>query len=370
MSPASTTISEVVAAVAHRRRRDVLRILGENERISDHALASAVAEIESERGKAHADAETVAIALYHTHLPKLADAGLIEYDETSGSIRRTEHPAWRGGLERVLGSPGDDEGREWDRLFRTLTAPRRWAVVSILAGRRAPVSVSDLATLLAAREAGVSPLDVPRAGRRPVAISLRHVHLPMLADVGLIEYDEASNAVAPSAPLRMDDRSPGLALDAGTEETRIVGRDAILARQRALLNRADDELFLVVASRDALGDDTLATLRAAVDRGASVYFGSPDATLRAIVRERVPGAVVWEPRGWSNEPDGGEASLVRLASSDRESALLATRQPGGGRAAETAIVADDGDDPLVVLVAELVDEWVARLDGSCTPLTG
>lgn len=33
------------------------------------------------------DTDEVAISLYHTHLPKLADAGLIEYDERSRTVR-------------------------------------------------------------------------------------------------------------------------------------------------------------------------------------------------------------------------------------------------------------------------------------------
>lgn len=260
MSPSTTTVFDVFDAIAHRRRRHTLRLLGENDRLSDRALSSAIAAIEARREESHADADTVAVSLHHTHLPKLVDAGLIE-------------------------------------------------------------------------------------------------------------YDEAANAVVASAALRPGDRSPGVGIDAaGTDDSRIEGRDAILSRQRAVVNRADDELFLVVNSRDALGDDTLATLRAAVERGASVYFGSPDGTLRAVVRERVPGAVVWEPRGWSRGSDEREASLVCLASADREDAMLATRERGEEHAAATAIAAADSDDPLVVLISELVDERVGRLDESRTQL--
>ena len=49
------------------------------------------------------DTDDVAISLYHTDLPKLADAGLVEYDERSRTVR------YRGGgvIEEAVDAPGD-----------------------------------------------------------------------------------------------------------------------------------------------------------------------------------------------------------------------------------------------------------------------
>ncbi|WP_115865105.1 DUF7344 domain-containing protein [Halorussus litoreus] len=38
------------------------------------------------------DRETVATALHHVHLPKLADAGLLDYDAGSNTVRFDRHP--------------------------------------------------------------------------------------------------------------------------------------------------------------------------------------------------------------------------------------------------------------------------------------
>lgn len=63
-----------------------------------------------------------------------------------------------------------------------LASARRRAVLRYLAGRPGDlVSVADLADRLASGE--------PTASRREVATSLHHVHLPKLADAGVIRYD-------------------------------------------------------------------------------------------------------------------------------------------------------------------------------------
>ena len=45
-----------------------------------------------EADRANDQYDTVAIALHHIHLPKLASYGLIDYDAQSGTIRYDRHP--------------------------------------------------------------------------------------------------------------------------------------------------------------------------------------------------------------------------------------------------------------------------------------
>ena len=47
------------------------------------------------------DTDEVAIALYHTHLPKLADVGLIDYDVRSRTVRYRDDEAIEACLDRL-----------------------------------------------------------------------------------------------------------------------------------------------------------------------------------------------------------------------------------------------------------------------------
>lgn len=72
------------------RRRQVLRVLIENgdSGIDLDQLISALLEQEqAEDGPQASDPAQLALTLHHLHLPKLAQAGIIEYDARSHAIR-------------------------------------------------------------------------------------------------------------------------------------------------------------------------------------------------------------------------------------------------------------------------------------------
>lgn len=75
-----------------------------------------------------------------------------------------------------------------DERYDLLAAERRRLVVDALAERSAPVALDDLAEAVAEREADES------AAQR-VAVSLHHVHLPLMADLGILDYDTGANRV-------------------------------------------------------------------------------------------------------------------------------------------------------------------------------
>lgn len=79
-----------------------------------------------------------------------------------------------------------------DDLFDALSHARRRFVLQHLRSSDRPVSVDDLSSELAAWEDDASSNHA--SGR--VALSLLHVHLPKLADAGLVEYDEQWRRVA------------------------------------------------------------------------------------------------------------------------------------------------------------------------------
>lgn len=86
----SSLESELLALLANERRRQLLAVLEESEAPVDcETLARRVAERESELDRPsprHSD--RVAITLWHNHLPKLDEAGLVRFDPD----RRTVTP--------------------------------------------------------------------------------------------------------------------------------------------------------------------------------------------------------------------------------------------------------------------------------------
>lgn len=84
------SIDESLSLLSNRRRRDVLYRLSEAEVTSVDSLAATIAAREASvpaEQLPEDDRKRVQVDLYHTHLPKLADRGLIEYDARSGTVR-------------------------------------------------------------------------------------------------------------------------------------------------------------------------------------------------------------------------------------------------------------------------------------------
>lgn len=84
-----------------------------------------------------------------------------------------------------------------DEYYRLIAAERRREVVDVLSGRSEPIELSDLAAGIAARERGTEPEE---RFVEQVAVTLHHVHLPKLADAGVIGYDPSAGRI---------DRCPG-----------------------------------------------------------------------------------------------------------------------------------------------------------------
>lgn len=83
-SPAS--IDEVFALLSDQRRRLLLQVMRSyEEELTLPDAAEEVATLETGRSVVNISAECVAdvyLSLYHDHLPRLVDAGLLEYDQS------------------------------------------------------------------------------------------------------------------------------------------------------------------------------------------------------------------------------------------------------------------------------------------------
>lgn len=90
---------DVVRLLASRRRRELLRYLREHpdEAVDLTALVSGVRERCREAGGADAQTE-IQVRLHHSDLPKLEDAGVVEYDQAGSRVIYEGHD----GVETLL----------------------------------------------------------------------------------------------------------------------------------------------------------------------------------------------------------------------------------------------------------------------------
>lgn len=88
-STVTDSLQSVFEALAARRRRLALSVLVEREPPIDvGTLSQAVAEREGSTPDDRA-VHHVQMSLHHAHLPKLADAGLVEYDWERGIVEES-----------------------------------------------------------------------------------------------------------------------------------------------------------------------------------------------------------------------------------------------------------------------------------------
>jgi hypothetical protein len=125
----------------------------------------------------------VRVSLVHNHLPRLAESGMLEWDGETVTLV-DEAPLPTRDLS-VLLAASDAQ----NRLLEVLVHPVRIQLYTILRERNGPLSVEQLATELAGREAvSLSSTDEAR-------IALYHAHLPAMDDVGALEFDRQSGTV-------------------------------------------------------------------------------------------------------------------------------------------------------------------------------
>lgn len=74
-------------SVARERRRRVLAYLREAETTTKSLTAVVDAVIERKTNSPTPDRESVRLDLYHVHLPLLDDAGVVDFDNTSETVR-------------------------------------------------------------------------------------------------------------------------------------------------------------------------------------------------------------------------------------------------------------------------------------------
>lgn len=173
------TITQSIAALSDGARRRIVRILhGSSGAVSVQNLADQLADATSANPS---DAESIRIRLHHVHLPKLADHGLVSWDERERTVSATDHPVYGSG--RIEGLPTDDGE---DAITEALTDDRRREILAIVTSRNGAITREALARTLARRETDRRPA---KSLIENIELQLHHRHLPKLDEAGLVEYD-------------------------------------------------------------------------------------------------------------------------------------------------------------------------------------
>ncbi|GAA0534913.1 hypothetical protein GCM10008994_07310 [Halorubrum ejinorense] len=111
---------ELFSLLSNPRRRFILQYLNRNrEGIRLQALATEVAAWENETDPddlTDKQEKRLYVSLHQTHIPKLEEAGIVEYDGDSGEIRLTDRGT---DVNRYLDAdaPGGEEPRQWGRYY-------------------------------------------------------------------------------------------------------------------------------------------------------------------------------------------------------------------------------------------------------------
>ncbi|WP_049951826.1 DUF7344 domain-containing protein [Halostagnicola larsenii] len=179
-NPLSEIPPECYAVLRHPRRLRILEILGGFDR--GVPLAELVTEIRIRSGSTGPDQPTEAdirTSLVHAHLPKLADYGVIEWDGETASVG-SNAPIPPMNVAALLEACSSTD----EKLLETIVHPVRLPALRVLQERGRACSIDVLASQLAALGGGAL------SDKETATIALHHSHLPALADIGVLEYED------------------------------------------------------------------------------------------------------------------------------------------------------------------------------------
>lgn len=136
------------------------------------------------------------VNLHHVHLPRLVDSELVELDTDDDTVTLADHPVFGdSGIRKVIKGDTSTTPESVDTLFAAIADARRRTIFDVLSHQYQPIQVETLAHDIGTREQDTTGQNVTPATVEQILISLQHVHLPMLAEADLIEYDTDEQTV-------------------------------------------------------------------------------------------------------------------------------------------------------------------------------
>lgn len=190
--PTGDAMAQLGVVAARPTHRAILTCLWLHGDLDLHDLATRV--VSRRRGVPVADVpaerrQRLIADLHHRYLPRLAAVDLVERDgdAVSPSIGARSPIGRLMPLDAGSGADGT-----WEAVAALLAEDCRRRIVAALDDAEGALAVRPLAEILAAAERSDGPTtDDPVWS---LAVALHHVHLPRLADVGVIEYDPDARA--------------------------------------------------------------------------------------------------------------------------------------------------------------------------------
>lgn len=185
--PLDDVPAEQYEILRHPRRVRLLEVLFTQSRLSVRELTTELIEREAPDAPIGQARHDIRVTLVHNHLPRLADYGLIEWDDDS--VELVDEPLLCPTTLSTLLETAVDE----KQLLERVVDPARLGLLKVVADHDRPQSLEQLASTLAAREPAL-PSDT-----RQVKIALHHSHLPALDEVDVLAYDHRSQLIESTA---------------------------------------------------------------------------------------------------------------------------------------------------------------------------
>lgn len=139
------------------------------------------------------------------------------------------------------------------------------------------------------------------------------------------------------------------------------GSDAIASRTRQLLSEATEEIVLVIGEETLASEELFAELNA-VPEDIALIVGTLSEGLEERIEEAVPHAEVFvSGLEWLQGPGtDGETAIGRMLLIDRETILMSSYDPAGGK--EQAVYGSGFGNGLVVIVRRLLETGLLPID--------
>lgn len=188
------TDSQLSRTLTDDTRRQILQFLLQQEQpVSVESIAQQLSSAKLDDSNeliAGDEKRKTKIELHHLHLPKLAENGLVTYNESAGTVATTNHQLYTD-LQIENDLSGNEEGTP---VTPTLENPIRREVLVILDSVGRPISRDELTRAIVSREADGEPVEA----RIPeLSAKLHHIHLPKLEESGHLTYDHVEGVISP-----------------------------------------------------------------------------------------------------------------------------------------------------------------------------
>lgn len=267
-----------------------------------------------------------------------------------------------------------------DEILNLLSDDTSWWILQRLKAATEPLSVTELAEDLVRCDIDIVRTSEYESEVETAKILLHHDKLPRLDRAGVIEYDAEENVATHNGNGSLsavpnwrgmesiNELLADFSTVGPTDDQRIGvidNRKDIVTYGRRLTDEADEELFLMFVSEKLLKEGCFSHGKEAVNRGVDVCIGTQSKAIRDKMRHDLPGVTVWEPQlDWLNARSSCP-KIGRLFLADREKVMLTLideADDSDGAHLERAMVGMGADNPLVVLVRELLGPRLDHLD--------